>query len=80
MKFLRAWVTARNLPQLHSAPYTDERMSSTAVIAFLFIPPYAVPYTLGGATAGLLFAFLLATILRRPFTRKGTQPLPMHQA
>ncbi len=71
---------AKNPSPLHSVPYTDERMSSTATIAFLFIPPYAVPYTLGGATAGLLFALLLATVLRRSFTKKRTQSLPMHQA
>lgn len=53
--------------------FTDERMSSTAVIAFVFIPFYSIPYTLGGIMVGAGASFLLASFLRKPFTQTANQ-------
>ncbi len=51
--------------------YTDEHVSSTTAIAFLFIPIYAVPT---GAIGAILLAVLYAPF-RFLFRRKETEPL-----
>lgn len=52
--------------------YTDEHVSSTTAIAFLFIPMYAVPT---GAVGAILLA-LLYTPFRFMFRRKKTEQSP----
>lgn len=47
--------------------FTDERVSSTAAIAFLFIPFYAIPRAVGGFVAGMLCSLLVYGVCRLYF-------------
>lgn len=68
--------TIPTMMSIWSPLFSDERMSSTAVIAFLVIPFIAVPFALGGAAIGLGISYLTSLFFGKPFGLK--RELPAH--